>query len=194
MTRTFLILLLVARFLLADDLEPQRYTIEDLEKMAKNKEWAQVILFIKDIPKVDQNAQWKSLLEKAAVGYLTDLKRGGLSEAVKVVEDLAVEFPALKKSYGFEKLQNEIYFEGYEMCFSRPSDVPECAKTALLLLQNKELSFDLRQKLAPMVLVKSPNSRESLCKVFEELKELSGFYGKYCNLKKNKHKSLNQSP
>ncbi|MFM8315165.1 MAG: hypothetical protein ACKOA8_12845, partial [Deltaproteobacteria bacterium] len=145
-------------------------------------------------PKVEQNVQWKNLLEKAAVGYLTDLKQGGFSEAVKVAEDLAMEFPSLKESYSFEKIQNEVYLEGYEKCFSRTSDIPECTKTALGLLESKGTPFDLRQKLAPIVIAKSPSSRESLCKVFEELKELSGFYDKYCNLKKPKQKSLKSSP
>lgn len=74
--------------LLGSDIDPQRYSMADLELMAKRKEWANIILFIKDIPKAEQDLQWKNLLERSAVGYVNELRSGGFSDSEKIIEDL----------------------------------------------------------------------------------------------------------
>ena len=51
--------LIISGLAYGNDLEPKRYTMAELELMAKNKQWANVILAIKDIPKSDQDIQWK---------------------------------------------------------------------------------------------------------------------------------------
>lgn len=172
--------LLVLRNVHAGDAELHRYSMAELELMAKNKEWSKVILFIKDVPKQDQDLQWRSLLERSVLGFLQDLRKEGFSTTEKLVQDLAFEFPALRDSYKFETLKDEIFLEGYSRCFSKKSDVLFCSKSAINLMNQKITSAKLKQQLAVLVYSNNEESLRSLCQVFEGAKEKIGFFDKNC--------------
>ena len=175
-----LLLLLGLHTIQATEIELKRYTISELEMMAKKKEWANIVLFIKDIPKADQDLQWNRLLERASVGYVTDLKKGEFPEVERVMHDLLVEFPTLRKSHQFESIRNEILLSGFQNCFSRASDGPFCAKEGMKQMQNEFSSEELRQRLGQLISKKHPDSKIELCQIFKSYKEHKGFFEKYC--------------
>lgn len=173
----------------AQELEPHRYSMGELELMAKNKDWAKVILFIKDIPKSDQDLQWKNLLERAAIGYLSSLKKHGGSDAEQMAQELIFEFPTLGESAKYENLKNEIIFDGYRSCFLKKVDLAKCLESALELMGRKNSSPNLRQLIGGLVLNYHKDSLSELCKVFDSFKESKGFFEKNCNTSKNIQKN-----
>lgn len=188
MVKFSLFFLLGLQALRATEIEVKRYTMSELEVMAKKKEWANIVLFIKDIPKADQDLQWNSLLERASVGYVTDLKKGEFSEVERVIHDLLVEFPTLRKSLQFERIRNEILLSGFQNCFSRASDSPFCAKEGMKQMQTEFSSEELRQKLGQLISKKHPDSKNELCRIFKSYKEQKGFFERYCVEPKEKNK------
>jgi hypothetical protein len=180
MIKLLLTVLIFSLPLRSQDLESKRYSIDDLELMGKKKEWGKVVLYLKDIPKSEQNLQWKSLLERAAIGYVGELQRGGFSDVEKVIHDMVYEFPDLKDSYKFEKVKNELFMNGYRGCFSKSSDVSECVKSALGVMGDKLVSFELRQNLAELVFAKSSDTLQKICAIFDSFKEKKGFFEKRC--------------
>jgi hypothetical protein len=166
--------------LLSQDLESKRYSIDDLELMGKKKEWAKVVLYLKDISKSEQNLQWKSLLERAAIGYVGELQSGGFSDVEKVIHDMVYEFPDLKDSYKFEKVKNDLFMTGYRKCFSKTSDVSDCVKSAIGVMSDKINSFELRQNMAELVFSKAPESVQKICEVLQTFNEKKGFFAKRC--------------
>ncbi|MSP18782.1 MAG: hypothetical protein EXR74_04345 [Bdellovibrionales bacterium] len=180
MAKFFSLLFLATITLSAEEVDPQRYNINQLELMAKNHRWSEVILYVKDIPKSEQNLQWKNLVERASFGYVLGLKSQGFSDARQIMEDLIQEFPFLRSYSKFEKLKDEIYLTGYEKCFSKASDIPQCTQTALVFMNDKIVSPDLRQKLAFLINSKSEKSLEKLCAILDSFKEKNGFFIKSC--------------
>jgi hypothetical protein len=179
-------LLIILGFQMAlqgSDIDPQRYSMAELELMAKRKQWANIVLFIKDIPKAEQDLQWKSLLERAAIGYVNELRTGGFSDSEKIIEDLLTEFPSLRDSLRLSALRVEILMSGFEKCFSNPKDVPFCTNQALKQLSAPFANSELRQKLAQLILLKSESSLESVCQTLLGLKEVKGIFEKRCPLK-----------
>lgn len=160
--------------------EAKLYSMSDLELMAKNRSWSRVILYIKDVPKSERDLQWKSLLERAAIGYVSDMAREGMSDAHKMVEELEFEFPVLKESTSFVALKDKLVLEGFSKCFSTKSNIPSCAKSAVEFISQKSGSPSLRQNLAKLTISKVPESSENLCNAFNSFKELSGFFEKNC--------------
>jgi len=161
--------------------EAKLYSISDLELMAKNRSWSRVILYIKDVPKSERDLQWKSLLERAAIGYVSEIAREGMSDADKMVKELEFEFPELKESTSFIALKDKLVLEGFSKCFSTKSNIPSCAKSVIDFISQKSGSSSLRQNLAKLTISKSPDSAENLCHVFNSFKELNGFFEKNCS-------------
>ncbi len=180
MAKFFSLLFLATITLSAEELDPQRYTINQLELMAKNHRWSEVILYVKDIPKSEQNLQWKNLVERASFGYVSGLKSEGFSDAKQMMQELIQEFPFLRNYAKFEKLKDEIYLTEYEKCFSKNLDIPYCTQTALVFMNDKIVSSELRQKLAFLINSRSEKSLEKLCAILDSFKEKRGFFIKSC--------------
>ena len=172
--------LIISGLAYGNDLEPKRYTMAELELMAKNKQWANVILAIKDIPKSDQDIQWNHLLERAAIGYVEELKKWGFSDAERMIHDIVNEFPSLKKSYKFEKLKTEFYLSGYENCFSNPANASDCVKSGLGVMSDQLTGSELRQKLGQLLYLKYSPSLEKICQILDSFKEDKSFFQKLC--------------
>ncbi|MCX6101669.1 MAG: hypothetical protein NT000_00205 [Proteobacteria bacterium] len=170
MAKFFSLLFLATITLSAEELDPQRYTINQLELMAKNHRWSEVILYVKDIPKSEQNLQWKNLVERASFGYISGLKSEGFSDAKQMMQELIQEFPFLRNYAKFEKLKDEIYLTEYEKCFSKK----------LVFMNDKIVSSELRQKLAFLINSRSEKSLEKLCAILDSFKEKRGFFIKSC--------------
>lgn len=185
MNKLLVLFLLCVQILQAEELEIKRYTMNDFELMAKKKEWANIVLFIKDIPKSEQDLQWNSLLERASVGYVTDLAKQGSSEVERVVNDLLVEFPSLKKSYKFEAVRNEILLNGFEKCFSKAIDSSVCASEGLKQMASEFSSYDLRQKLGQLIGKNKPELWSEICQSLNSHKEPKGIFEKYCERSKS---------
>lgn len=181
MIRLATLIILIANMVCASEVEQKRYSMAELELMAKQNQWNNIILFIKDIPKSEQDLQWNSLLERAAIGYSKTLKEGNFSEVYRVMDDLLLEFPSLRQSQKFLLVKKDLVVSGFKKCFSDPADVSFCVKSAVKEMRAEFSSPELRQSLGTLIVEKSPESGKEVCEVLSSFKEKKGLFEKHCS-------------
>lgn len=163
------------------DIEVVRPTLEQLERLAKRKEWSRILVLIKGISKPDQDLQWKSLVERASMGYLKQFSEEGASETENLAQELLREFPLLSEAQSFQNLREKLLFSEFNRCFSKKSDLPVCQKRALALMESPSTSPRLRQKWASFLHEKSAGSLDKVCQILKDRLERQGFFETHCH-------------
>src|SRR5277367_2891259 len=83
-------------------LDESHYSTDEIELMLAKKSWDEALLHLPDVLEASRDERWELLVEKAAVGYLGDLKnRGTEQSADQAVVDLLRTFPSLSRSNPF---------------------------------------------------------------------------------------------
>lgn len=162
-------------------IEPHRYTVDELELMAKNKLWNQLVLFLHDVAPAERKLQWQSLVERSAIGYLTQLKDSGVSGVENIGQDLLREYPTLSGSEKFGALADSIFMEGFQRCYQSKEDSPECSKRLLSLLNENTISGNFRLKGAQLLIEHSPQTLKAVCEILHTKNDMRASMVAKCN-------------
>lgn len=97
---------------------PEKYTMEDLKALGESQGWAELLEHIEDVRPSERKGPWKDLLEKAAIGVMSQLRdQKKNAEGLGTSEALLGRFPALKQSKGFMAVRQETGLGALSECF-----------------------------------------------------------------------------
>lgn len=105
-------------------LEVRGASIEELDSLARQKAWSEMVFRLKEVPAADRNARWEALVEKAALGHLDTL---GDSEAGGIAAALLDEYPSLRRSRKYLDKRTEVTFAALRKCYENPFIEAECS-------------------------------------------------------------------
>jgi hypothetical protein len=105
------------------------YELADLDALAKQAAWQELLDHAEDIPPSQRTAHWSQLVEQAAIAAITDVDTdkatfGGVAAA----DELARRYPLLKKSKPFMAKRADIGVRAFTRCFDLAGDSASGAK------------------------------------------------------------------
>lgn len=126
----------------ADD----KYTMEDLRALAENDGWGELLEHVEDIRPRDRKKEWRSMLEKAAIGQLGILEsQKKRYEGLAASEQILTRFTVLKKSKPYMKKRAEVGLIAFKECFSNRYGANRCASDLMDFIKvdpkNTDLAF-----------------------------------------------------
>jgi hypothetical protein len=94
--------------------------MQDLEALAKGKQWRELIYRASDVPPSKRNKRWDALVTESATKYLDQLvKKDESYEAMSFAEAAVEAFPILRKATDFMAQRSKVVLAGAEKCFER---------------------------------------------------------------------------
>jgi hypothetical protein len=117
MTRTVLLLTL------ALTTAAQAYEMADLQALAKDSSWAELMQHLGDIAPSKRDAKWAALAEQGADGWLRSLEldERNAQRTLWTIDDLVKRYPALKKSKLFLAARTDVGLKAFGLTYSQSS-------------------------------------------------------------------------
>ncbi|MGR5148971.1 hypothetical protein ACQKP8_20780 [Photobacterium alginatilyticum] len=103
---------------LATQADENNYSMADLQKLAGDQSWAELVAHLDDIKPSSRNNAWLQLVDKAGVGFLAGLSKAASNqEAVSAGKVLGLRYPSLIDSREFTSLYLALAEEFYSDCY-----------------------------------------------------------------------------
>jgi len=142
----------------------RRYSMGELEALAKASAWQELGDHLSDIDATARDGHWEFLVEQAAIGELTPYVggAGSIVERLKMIDRYYPAYPSLARSQKFLDLRGKIGLEAFRQCFElsesrgsekKPSPIA-CRNYLWDFVNTKPLQYDLARNAAHMVAVK----------------------------------------
>lgn len=114
MTRTLLLLAL------ASTTAAQAYEMADLQALAKQNSWEELVQHLGDIAPSKRDDKWAALAEQGADGWLRslDVDENSAQGVLFTIDDLAKRYPLLKKSKVFLAARADVGLKAFSFTFS----------------------------------------------------------------------------
>jgi hypothetical protein len=108
----------------------QSYSLADLKALAAKSQWQELIGHIEDIPPKQRNAEWDALLERAAIGLISNNSQDvGSYASFSAAERLVERYQALGASKAFMAKRFEVAAAAYQSCLNETYDGGECVRS-----------------------------------------------------------------
>ena len=99
---------------------PRVIGMQDLEALAKGKQWRELIYRASDVPPSKRNKRWDELVTLSATTHLEALaNKDETYEAASFAEAAVETFPILRKSRPFMDQRSKVALAGAQKCFER---------------------------------------------------------------------------
>lgn len=142
----FLCLSLMATAAMAED---KKYTLEDLNALIEQEEWGEFLSHAKDVAPGKRKGQWKTNVEKAAIGALDDAVKQGPIQAFSFANNLGQQFKTLKKSKPYMKHRGEVGLASLKGCFAQRYSVG-CYDVLKLFVEGDPKNVELNYQAGKM--------------------------------------------
>ncbi len=159
-------------------LEVHTITMEELDALARQTSWSEMVFRLKEVPAADRNPRWEALVEKAALGQLDILSAQGGSQLGTLATSLLAEYPSLRRSRKYLDKRIEVTFAALRKCYENPFIDDECGARLLTFVQGEPRDLALVRRAAGLVAEKESheavlpflkhalikNSRDKICR------------------------------
>jgi hypothetical protein len=133
----------------------RRYTMADLEALAKSGAHQELLQHIEDVAPVARNARWTALLAQAATAVVraasTSKDPDRAFEGFMVAEMLVERHAALAKDEGFMAVRGSVGEKMLGYCFERSWSGAYCVESALGFVGVEGTTVDVRLAIAKLV-------------------------------------------
>jgi hypothetical protein len=131
--------------------EEKKYTLADLEALAKSESWSELMHHLEDIPPAQRNQKWQAVVERCATGSIKSFKKDRDPLAALIYADgLTKRYKFLKKSKSFMANRAEAGLKGFSTCFEERYG--RCDERLLPFVEEDETNFDLAVNAAQLML------------------------------------------
>lgn len=104
--------------LIASTVHARSYELADLDALAKQSSWQELLDHAEDIAPSQRTAKWSELVETAAVGVLAGLDTDKVAfTGLGTADDLTRRYPLLKKSKAFMTKRADVGLRAFTRCF-----------------------------------------------------------------------------
>lgn len=135
--------------------EEKRYSMKDLEALARSESWGELLQHLEDVPPAKRDAAWQRIAEKGALGRI-----GALSTdkdplwALVTADGLTKRYPFLKKSRSFMSKRAEVGLKGFEACYEHSYSGGPCSDRFLPFVEADPGNVDFALKAGQLVIRK----------------------------------------
>ncbi|MCP5368219.1 MAG: hypothetical protein H6907_16340 [Hyphomicrobiales bacterium] len=117
--RTLVIVCILAALLPWRAAAAEKYTWEDLQVLAEEGAWAELLDHARDIRPSQRKGEWKTWVENGALAAVKAAgTEGDAAATFALAEDLLTRFAALKSSSGFMAARAEAGLKNFRRCFA----------------------------------------------------------------------------
>jgi hypothetical protein len=128
------------------------YSMEDLQALAEQESWVELLDHFADIKPTQRKAKWKKLLEKASLEHLEYLKKQNLGyETLTFLTDLMRRYPPVKKSKLVVDKRAEIFLQSLQECYANRRFSELCTKEVERFLNEIPNTADVVFEVARLV-------------------------------------------
>ena len=107
--------------------EEKRYTMQDLEALAKSESWSELVQHLEDIAPAARDKKWQQIAERGILGQLDSMKSDKNPFGALIYADgFTKRYPWLKKNRGFMKRRAEAGLKGFELCYEHSYSGAPC--------------------------------------------------------------------
>lgn len=98
--------------------EQEVYSLEDLQQLARQQAWTEVVAHLQDVRPTERDATWQTLVDQAGVAFLKSLTTTvSLEDVVGAGKALALQYPQLAKNPEFSSLYLANAEQYYAPCY-----------------------------------------------------------------------------
>ena len=137
-------LLFVAKPVVAE--EAVRASMTELQAMALQRRWAELLLRIDDVPVGQRNDSWRQLVLRATLGHLSQLGTEASAGRDGVAVELGQRYPFLGRSAEFRRRRDDAILAAYRECRSLESTEIDCADRLAERIRETGFDGDLIQR------------------------------------------------
>jgi len=133
--------------------EDKKYTLQDLEALAKNESWSELTQHLEDVPPVKRNKKWEKVAEQGSIGSIKDFKddRNPLGGLI-LADGLTKRYRFLKKSKAFMKVRAEVGLKGFKACFGHRYMTDTCAERLRPFVEADAKNYALAAEAAQLAI------------------------------------------
>jgi hypothetical protein len=115
--------------LIAATVHAKSYELADLDALAKQSSWQELLDHAEDIAPSQRNGHWSQLVDQAATGVLAGLDTDKVTFAgLSAADDLTRRYPQLKSSRPFMAKRADLGVRAFSRCFELAGDSAGAAK------------------------------------------------------------------
>jgi hypothetical protein len=131
----------------------RRYGITDLEALAAQQGWRELVEHLGDIAPAERDERWQRLAERAATGHLETLARvNDRLGALAAAEGLPQRFPTLRRSAAFMQKRAEVGLAGFEACYATSQGGADCTGRLLGFVDDDADNAELMLRAGRLVI------------------------------------------
>ena len=139
-----MVCLLVMQSARADE---KKYTQADLQALANQSSWKELIEHLGDVSPAERNDQWEKLAEQAGLGALeASVKRDDPSLGIQVGISLVDQYPQVGKSKAFMNKRNEVGLQAFDRCLNQERLADYCGPMLKTFVAQDPDNLDLAFK------------------------------------------------
>lgn len=128
--------------------------MEELDSLARQKAWSEMVFLLKEVPAADRNARWEAMVEKASLGHLDTIAVAAGAEAGSTANVLLEEYPSLRRSRKYLEKRIEVSLTALRKCYENPFIEDECGGRLLDLAKGESRDAVLVRRAAGIVVEK----------------------------------------
>jgi len=120
-----------------------RYTVTELEILARQQRWSEIIIHMAEVPVADRNKKFEKIVEEASIHYLEEAARepGGMDG---IANSLLQKYPFLRGSKAFMQKRALMGAEALDICYQvRPKE--ECMGRAIAFVNEDVTNREIRE-------------------------------------------------
>lgn len=132
-------------------LEVRGVTIDELDTLARQKAWSEMVFQMKDVPPAERTAKWEALVVQASIGHLDTLANEAGADLDSTASALLDEFPSLRRSPKFLEKRTEVSLAALRKCYGNPFIEDECGQRLYDLAKRESADYSLVHQAAGIV-------------------------------------------
>lgn len=132
--------------------EEKKYTIQDLEALAKSESWSELVQHLEDIAPAARDSKWQKIAERGILGQLDAMKADKNPFGALIWADsFTKRYPWLKKNKGFMKRRAEMGLKGFELCYDHSYSGAPCNERILPYVEADPGNVDFALKAGQLI-------------------------------------------
>lgn len=133
--------------------EEKKYTMQDLNALAKSESWRELVAHFEDIPPAQRNKVWEAIVVKGMKGLLRSLNEEKNAFGMLMVADGSTRrYPFLRKEKEFMSLRASTGLKGFETCYQESYSGGGCSERFLPFVEADTGNVELATKAGQVVI------------------------------------------
>ena len=129
----------------------EKYSRDDIQALAEQQEWLEILEHGKDISPSERDEEWRSWIEVAAIGLLSETSRGSSHDAYQTMQKIDERYRHLSESDDYKSKRADVGIASLQECFQNSYYANECNDALNDLVAGDKGNMELNLSAAKLV-------------------------------------------